>query len=135
MADGIVIYSAPKDWLGKPVSVGERVMLIADPNNKKLDIELPVNDAINVSPGTRVKFYLNVDPLNPLDAKLRYVSYSAEETPGGDLAYHLKADFLKDQKIPRIGLKGTAKVYGERVSLFYYLFWRPIAWLRQTLGI
>ena len=35
---------------------------------------------------------------------------------------------------PRIGLKGTAKVFGERVSLFYYLLRRPLAAARQFVG-
>jgi hypothetical protein len=31
-------------------------------------------------------------------------------------------------------MKGTAKVYGERVSLFYYLLRRPLAAARQFVG-
>ena len=41
---------------------------------------------------------------------------------------------ITEDAIPRIGLRGTAKVYGEKVSLFYYLFRRPITYLRQHLG-
>jgi hypothetical protein len=34
-----------------------------------------------------------------------------------------------------MGLKGTAKIYGDKVPLFYYLMRRPISALRQTFGI
>ena len=37
--------------------------------------------------------------------------------------------------LPRIGLKGSAKVYAEEVSLGYYLFRKPILFLRKTLGV
>jgi len=133
--DGIVIYSSIKDWIGKPVKVGERVMLIANPDKKELDIELPVDNAISLKPGSRIKLYLNVDPFNSITATLRYASYSAEPQADGQLSYHLKADFNPGEKIPRIGLKGTAKIYGKKVSLFYYIFWRPISYLRRTFGL
>ena len=34
----------------------------------------------------------------------------------------------------RIGLRGTAKIYGDRVLLGYYLFRRPLATLRGWTG-
>ena len=39
------------------------------------------------------------------------------------------------QAPPRIGLRGTAKILGDRVPLALYLFRRPLALLRQSLGI
>ena len=35
----------------------------------------------------------------------------------------------------RIGLRGTAKVYGPKVALGYYVLRKPIAFLRRSLGI
>jgi len=134
-SDGVIIYSDPKDWISKPVKVGERIMLVANPRSKELDIELPVSDAIDLDKNQAVKFFLNVTPLKPIYAKLRYISYSASTTPQDTLVYHLKADFNLDQDIPRIGLKGTATVYGRNVTVFYYLFWRPISFIRRTLGV
>jgi len=52
----------------------------------------------------------------------------------GVLSYRLKASFGDGQPPPRIGLKGTAKVYGQRVSLFYFLMRRPLAAVRQVVG-
>ena len=39
------------------------------------------------------------------------------------------------EQAPRIGLRGTAKVYAKRVPLAVYLFRRPLAALRKTLGL
>ena len=47
----------------------------------------------------------------------------------------IKAKLLDATHPPRIGLKGTAKVFGERVSLFYYLLRRPLAAARQFVGL
>jgi len=110
-------------------------MLIADPKRKELDVWLPVNDAITLTPGSRIKLFLNVQPLQPIRAVLSYASYSAEKRPDGTLAYLIKAYFPKGQHVPRIGFKGTAKLYGEKVSLFYYLMWKPLSAIRRTLGL
>ena len=133
--NGIAVFSDANDWLGKPVVVGEKVLTLANPDDAELQIQLPVDDAINLEPGARVRMFLNIDPTHPLDAQLRQTSYEAEVTPDDILAFRLKASFDEGTPLPRIGLKGTAKIYGNRVPLFYYLMRRPISAVRQTLGI
>jgi hypothetical protein len=51
------------------------------------------------------------------------------------LGYRLKATLDDPAHMPRIGLRGTAKIYGEKVTLFYYLARRPLAAARQFLGL
>ncbi|MCW4629909.1 hypothetical protein [Marinomonas rhodophyticola] len=50
------------------------------------------------------------------------------------IAYRIVADIHGDIKPPRIGLRGTAKLYGDEVSLAYYLLRRPLTFIRQFLG-
>ena len=51
------------------------------------------------------------------------------------ITYKLISSFESNKKAPRIGLRGTAKVYGSRVMLFYYLFRKPITFVRQLIGV
>lgn len=132
---GIAIYSDPHDWLGKPVEVGERLLMVADPARVELAVRLPVADFIELEPGDEVAAFLNVDPQHPLSAKLYYASYQAEVGPDEVLAYLVKARFDEGQPPPRIGYKGTAKLYGRPATLFYHLFRRPLGALRQWLGL
>jgi multidrug efflux pump subunit AcrA (membrane-fusion protein) len=131
---GLAIYDDPNDWIGRPVTVGERLLEIADPNQAELEIWLPVADAITLKPGADVEFFLNVSPGSPLQAKLRQASYEATMSPANLLGYRLKATLDDPGQMPRIGLGGTAKIYGEHVTLFYYLARRPLAAARQFLG-
>jgi hypothetical protein len=131
---GLAIYDDPNDWIGRPVTVGERLLEIADPNQAELEIWLPVADAITLKPGADVEFFLNVSPGSPLQAKVRQASYEATMSPANLLGYRLKATLDDPGQMPRIGLGGTAKIYGERVTLFYYLARRPLAAARQFLG-
>lgn len=133
-AKGLLIYSDPKDWIGKPVSIGEGIMEIADPQKIKLRINIPVSDAIILQAGNYVEVFLDSDPLHALKANIIHASYHATELPGNQLAYRVTAT-LNEEITPRIGLRGTAKVFGAKVPLYFYLFRRPISTVRQSLGL
>jgi len=132
---GLLIYADKSDWVGRPVQVGEQIMKIADPDRVKLRIDLPVDDAVFLAEGAEVKVFLDVDPLKPISGVVRHASYEAALTPEGILAYRIDAEFTDTGVRSRIGLQGTAKLYEDRVSLFYYLFRRPISALRQFIGV
>ncbi len=133
--DGIAVYSDESDWVGKPVKVGQKIITLADPSATELLVWVPVDDAISFGDEASVRAFLNVDPTSPLDAKLRQLSYEAQLSPDDVLSFKLHARFDDEEKPPRIGLRATAKVYGEKVSLFYYIFRKPISALRRFLGL
>ena len=131
--DGIAVFADAQRWTGKPVQTGERLMEIADPNQAELRIELAVGDALAFAPGSEISLFLDSDPLHRHIAHLQRSAYEAEQTATGQLAYRLDASFSDSP--PRIGLRGTAKLYGERAPLALYLLRRPLAALRQTVGL
>jgi hypothetical protein len=134
-AAGVAVFGDPNDWVGKPVQTGERIMLLADPAAAGVLVWLPVADAINLKPGAEIRLFLHVAPLAPLTAVLTQTSYQATPSPDGIAAYRIRGRFEGDAAIARIGLKGTAKVYGERRPLAYLLFRRPLATLREWTGL
>jgi hypothetical protein len=133
---GLLIYSDISDWIGKPVQVGERVMEIADTKKIQLKINLSIDDAIVLNEGADVDVFLDAYPLSPVKAIVSKSSYKAEKYKQDTLSYRVYANFedMDNSKL-RIGLQGTAKIYGQRVSLFFYMFRRPISYVRQFFGI
>jgi len=131
---GIAVFGEQSDWVGKNVSVGERVLTIADPGRVEMLLRLPVADAIDLSVGSPVRLYLLTDPQHPLAGKVRYAAYKPEVSAAGVAAYRIKAEFAPGVKPPRIGLTGTARIFGSEVPLGYYLFRRPLTALRQRVG-
>jgi hypothetical protein len=129
-----VIFTDKSEWIGKPVVVGERIMEVADPQEFELKIDLPVEDAIVLREGAEVEVFLNANPLRAIPAQLIHASYHASILPTNVLAYRVEAEFTDPPEEIRIGWQGTAKIYGEPVTLFFYLFRRPLGILRQTLG-
>jgi Barrel-sandwich domain of CusB or HlyD membrane-fusion len=133
-SSGVAVFADTSDWIGKAVSIGERVMQIADPNKVEVSIRLPVADAIQLPSDAKVVLYLTTSPQYTYAANLTYAAYQAEPGPDGLVAYKLRASFTKDETSPRLGLTGTAKIYGSWVPFSYYLLRHPLAVVRQWLG-
>ncbi|MBA3478735.1 MAG: HlyD family efflux transporter periplasmic adaptor subunit [Lautropia sp.] len=137
-AAGVVVFGDVNDWIGKPLVTGERVALLGDPDDAGILIWLPVADAIDIEPGAEIRLFLQVAPLEPLQATLSQTSYQSVLSPDGISSYRLRARFEaltpEQRQLARIGLKGTAKIYGEKAMLGYYLFRRPLAALREWTG-
>jgi len=131
---GLAIFSDAEEWRGRPVQPGERIMVIADPSMVEVTVYVPPEDAVQLEIGGEVAMFLNVDPLFPLKAKIAQTSYETITMPDNSLAYVVKAQ-LAPGSLPRIGQRGTAKVYAEEVSLGYYLMRKPILFLRKNFGI
>lgn len=131
---GLLLYSDKSDWTGRPVTVGERIMEIADPKQIELRIDLPVADAIVLRDGADALIFLNALALESFPATIVHASYNAEVLPGDVLAYRVTAQLTEPDPRIRIGWQGTAKVYGERGPLAYLLLRRPLMAFRQWVG-
>lgn len=130
---GVAVVDDPQAWKGRPVRVGERIMSIADPAKVEVTIMVPIKDAIVLEPGNDVRLFLDIDPMQSLPASVQYVMY--ETTQGSEFpSYKVRASLPAGIVPPRIGLRGTARIYGEQTTLFYYVLRRPITAARQWLG-
>jgi hypothetical protein len=133
--NGITVFGDPNDWRGHPVAAGERVMLIANPAKLGVLIHVPVGDAIAIDAGAAVRLFLHVSPLSPLDGQVIETGYQALLSPDNVASYRVRAQLTTGSDSTRIGLKGTAKLYGARVALGYWLLRRPLAAAREWMGV
>ena len=133
---GIAIIGDKRDLLGKPISTGEKIMEIADPAHVEIRIDVPVADSIILSDDKRVKIFLDSDPLRPREGVIVHGDYQAKVREGGTVAFRIVAIFAENSvSPPRLGIRGTAQLYGDRVPLVYYILRRPLAVLRQWIGL
>jgi multidrug resistance efflux pump len=134
--DGVALFADRKDLVGRPVTVGEKLMEIAQVAPVEFLIDLPVADAITLVNGARAKIFLDSDPLRPIEARLVRAAYRATSRDGQPLAFRLVAQAeAADATVPRLGVRGTAQVYSDTVALGFYLLRRPIAAARQWSGL
>lgn len=133
--EGLAIYTDKRDWVGRPVAAGEAILQLADPNEVRFTIDLPVKESLVLEEGARIKVFLDSDPLNPLEATLTEASYQARTDKRNILSYRISASLSEDtDTIPRIGVQGTARIHGQKAPLAYAMLRRPFASLRQMTG-
>lgn len=132
--EGVVLMDDPSEWIGRPVSVGERILRIAAPRDAEVEAWVPLADAVPLPAGTRVKLYLHASPLSPVQATVRYMAHDAVARPDGQYAYRVRAT-LSAPTDHRVGLKGSAKLSAGWTPLGYWVLRRPLAALRTTFGI
>lgn len=131
---GLLIYSAPSDWSGRPVRTGERILEIGDPAKTEVKIDLPVSDAVSLSEGGHIALFLDGDPLTAIAGEITRANYRPTPNAEHQLVYKVHARF-SDGAPRRIGLRGIARVSSHDVPLWFYLFRRPISGLRQRFGL
>lgn len=131
---GIALFDDPSEWIGRPVQTGERIMQIASATDVEIEAWVPIGDAIPLAEQAPLHLYLAAAPLTPLTGTLRYMSHRATPRPDGSYAYRVRAK-LDAPSGQRIGLKGTAKLAGERVPLVYWILRRPLASIRQFIAL
>lgn len=132
---GSAVLDDPSEWIGRPVAVGEKVMALAEEKDTEVEAWLAPGDAIDLGPDAPLSLFLNVSPLAPVHARVSSVAYEATPRPDGTVAHRVRARIDDGEAKPRLGLKGTARISGERVPLLYWMLRRPIAAVRAWVGL
>jgi multidrug efflux pump subunit AcrA (membrane-fusion protein) len=133
---GVAVIDSPEDWRGRPVKAGEKILTVSDPNHTKVKIWIPESDNVPLDPAKAVKIFLNTAPSYSYAAQIEYISNEASINENEIPSFVAMANWTGDQPTDaKLGLKGSAVLYGESVSLFYYILRRPWYALRNLIGV
>lgn len=132
---GIAIFSDPKDLEGKPLSTGERLMLVGRESDTEFRISLPVADTIVLRPNLKVRAFLDSDPLAAVEGSLAHIDYQVRVDDQQIASFRLTAHLKEPAASLKLGSRGTAQILGDPVPLAVYLLRRPLAAMRQWLGV
>jgi hypothetical protein len=132
---GTLIIDDEQGLRGKPVKTGDRLMMIANPDDYELLIRVPINNMTPLEVGSSVKFFLNVNPLSGQAAKITRIGYQASPDADGLLTYKVTAEIDKKASQIRIGWTGTARIQGGWSFLGYAVLRRPLITLRNITGL
>lgn len=132
---GIAIFSDPRELEGKPLSTGERLMLIGRESETEIKISLPVADSIVLRPGLKVRAFLDSAPLNAIEGVLAHFDYQVRIDDQQIASYRLTAHAGEAEAPLKLGSRGTAQIIGDPVPLIVFLLRRPLTAFRQWMGI
>lgn len=133
--NGIIILDNPDEWRGKPVKIGEKIMKVTAPDKTKVRIWLAESDNIPLDFSIPLKIFLNIRPDVTEEAKLTYIANESIIDEHQVPSFIADAEWVEQPEGVKLGLKGSAILYGERVSLFYFLMRKPLANIRHFLKI
>lgn len=134
ISTGVAIFTDAEEWVGRPVQSGERIMMLANPDKVWITLYLPPDEAIPLDAHPDVRVHLDIDPLSSQSATVVESSYEAVLTHEGNLAFQMRASLNPGEPVPRIGLKGVARVYGGYRPLCYVILRKPIRAMRRLIG-
>lgn len=132
---GIVRLDETEGWVGRPVRAGQRVLEISDPSSVEASIFVPVKDAVALSVGNSVRVFLDDRPDKPIEGVVESFSYAPRPSPLNVMSYAVTVKFDEQPSNVSLGIGGSARIYSDQVSLFYYLFRRPILFVLQHLSM
>ena len=128
---GVLVLNESEKWEGKAVKVGDQLFEIVPP--KKINAEVMLNEinASVIGDSTKITLYLHSSPETPVYGKILSISPKPMLTKTGQFCYiiELKLDEIKPNFI--VGMRGIARVKGEKVSIAYYLFKNIVLWWRK----
>lgn len=132
---GVVSMPEIEQLRGRPVSVGDTLLTIADPEKLEVELWLPLQTALPVSAGDAVTVFMNSNPVSPYTATVRYVTTQPQSRPDGSMGYRGRADAVGPLPGRVLGQRGMGRITTGRETLFMKLLRQPIAWIRQSVGI
>jgi len=133
---GVVSIENPEEWHGKPVHIGEKVMTVNNPGDTKIRLWIPDDDRVHIELGKPISIFLNIHPERSEEAVLYYISDYTMVTDKSVTSFVAEATWKNGQPADvQLGLKGTAILYGEKVSVFYWIARKPWGYVRRFIGI
>lgn len=130
---GKVEIEKPEQWRGKNVDVGEKVMTVYNDKNTFIKIQIPYDDRIDFDWDRPIKVFLNPTPEKSYPARLTYISSFTIVTEKQTIVFLAEAEWIEKNNL-KVGLKGSAILYGDKVPLIYWLLRKPLNTFREIIG-
>ena len=131
-ADGVVTLpegSADK-LAGRALRQGEKQFDILSGNGMVAEILVNEKDASVLETTPKVLLFLHTRPELPIQVKIISERFYPELTEQNIYSYNLKAEMVGKVPDLRYGMRGVARVTGQKVKLGYYLFRSLVLWYR-----
>jgi hypothetical protein len=129
---GILVLNESEKWKGKAVRAGEKLFEIIPPGKIDAEVMLNEKDASVLGPKTRISLYLHSMPEIPITGKIISVSPMPVLTDTGQFSYIIKMKLDKVRPGFIVGMRGVARVRGNKVSIGYYLLKNIVLWWRKV---
>lgn len=131
-ADGILVLKDGRAELltGKVVHAGEKIFDIYGGEGMVAEIPLNERDSSILRQSPTATLFLHTAPERPIPVKILEISPYPELTEQRTYCYIVRAELPENMTDLRYGMRGIAKISGEKVFLGYHLFKSVVLYFR-----
>lgn len=115
---------------GRALRLGEKQFDILSDKGMIAEIMVNEKDASVLEGNPRITLFLHTRPELPIPVKILSSRFYPELTEQNIYSYNVKAEMENNVPGLRFGMRGVARVTGEKVKLGYYLFRSLVLWYR-----
>ncbi len=132
--DGTVVSSRPDREIGRAISRGETLFVVAGDEGWTVEVSVPERDADLVAAGMTGRFATRARP--DVRHEVRVDRIAASATPAdGTNAFVGEASLAEPADWMRPGMEGVARIDTGRRAVWWVLGRRAISWVRRTLWL
>jgi multidrug resistance efflux pump len=128
---GTLILNDSEKWTGKAVRAGDKLFEIVSPRKLRAEVMLNEADASVICSNMTVTLYPHSSPETSIYGKIISISPKPMLTKTGQFCYIITLELNSIKPSYIVGMRGVARVSGERVSIGYYLFKNVVLWWRK----
>ncbi len=130
---GVVVSGDLKQSEGMPMTRGETLFEIAPLGQMVVEIAVPEGDVAHVREGMDAQFYVNALPSRTMRGRIARL-HPRSELRNHDNVYIAEIQILDEENLLRPGMRGRAKIVGDRHALGWNVFHKAYYGLRRAAG-
>ena len=130
--DGVVLSGSLERAEAASVETGQVLFEIGPTRPLKVEIAIPDDEVSQIKVGHPVKIWIDGQESEPITGEIDQI-HPRSETRNADNVFIAEIEFPNEDERLRPGMKGSARIDGEKRALGWCLFHKPVNWLRSRL--
>ena len=130
--DGVVLSGSLERAEAASVETGQVLFEIGPTRPLKVEIAIPDDEVSQIKVGHPVKIWIDGQESEPITGEIDQI-HPRSETRNADNVFIAEIEFPNEDERLRPGMKGSARIDGEKRALGWCLFHKPANWLRSRL--
>ena len=130
--DGIVLSGSLERAEAASIKTGQVLFEIGPIKPMRIEIAIPADEIAQVKAGFNTKIWIDGQEELPVEGQISKI-HPRSETRDAKNVFIAEIEFANDDERLRPGMKGSVRIDGEKRTLGWSLFHKPINWVRSRL--
>ena len=130
---GMIVSGDHREAEGVPMDQGQTLFEVAPLERMVVQVSIPEEDIRHAASGMTIRIQLDAIPEQIFEATIRRI-HPRSEVLDNENVFIAEAELMNAEMLLRPGMRGTAKVIGERRPLGWNCFHKPVAHVLGWLG-